>query len=142
MSAQSRIDFLSEDKFWKIIESAHKESDDDAELLVDVLVEMLSERSEKEIIGFDYQFNKAMHKCYTSELWCTAYVACGGCSDDGFEYFRGWLISRGREIFNAALKSPDSLIHEFLKLSDGEYPELEGMLYVASTAFEQKTEKK
>ncbi|MCU0431519.1 MAG: DUF4240 domain-containing protein [Cytophagaceae bacterium] len=139
MSTQPRIDFLSEEKFWKIIEAAHKDSDDDAELLVDTLVETLAEKSEKEIIGFDYQFSKAMRKSYTSELWCTAYVACGGCSDDGFDYFRAWLVSRGKEIFTKALKNPDTLIHEFLKLSDGEYPELEGILYVASSAYEAKT---
>jgi hypothetical protein len=32
-----------------------------------------------------------------------------GCSDDEFDYFRAWLISRGRDIFTTALGDPDSL---------------------------------
>ena len=33
----------------------------------------------------------------------------GGASDDGFEYFQRWLISKGRETFDAAVADPDSL---------------------------------
>jgi len=33
----------------------------------------------------------------------------GGCSDDGFFYFRAWLISRGQKVYDAALQNPDSL---------------------------------
>ncbi len=36
----------------------------------------------------------------------------GGCFDDGFEYFRNWLISRGRRVFYAAKDNPDTLINE------------------------------
>jgi hypothetical protein len=32
-----------------------------------------------------------------------------GASDDGFEYFRGWLIAQGREAFDSAVADPDSL---------------------------------
>src|SRR5207249_5020548 len=37
------------------------------------------------------------------------YLINGGCSDDGFEYFRGWVILRGRKAYEAAMKNPDSL---------------------------------
>jgi hypothetical protein len=29
-------------------------------------------------------------------MWVAAYLMNGGCSDDGFDYFRGWLIAQGR----------------------------------------------
>jgi hypothetical protein len=50
-----------------------------------------------------------MARSYVAQLWAAAFVINGGCSDDGFEYFRGWLITRGREVFERALADPDSL---------------------------------
>ena len=54
----------------------------------------------------------------------------GGCSDDGFEYFRGWLLSRGRKVYEAAMRNPDSLVRQADDSRDNY--ELESMLYVAS----------
>jgi hypothetical protein len=36
-------------------------------------------------------------------------VINGGASDDGFDYFRGWLIAQGRAVYEQALADPDSL---------------------------------
>ena len=33
----------------------------------------------------------------------------GGCSDDGSDYFRAWLMLQGRETFGQAVADPDSL---------------------------------
>ena len=38
-----------------------------------------------------------------------AFIVNGGASDDGFDYFRGWLIAQGREVFEGTLAKPDSL---------------------------------
>ncbi len=47
---------------------------------------------------------------YQYGLWTAASVMeRGGCTDDGFIDFRGWLISQGREVYMAALRDPDSL---------------------------------
>ena len=43
----------------------------------------------------------------------------GGCSDDGFEYFRGWLISRGRKVYEA-------VSGESFPMLDSAYPRLKG----------------
>ena len=40
-------------------------------------------------------------------LWDAAMMEW--CSDDGFIDFRAWLIAQGREVYQAALKEPDSL---------------------------------
>lgn len=45
----------------------------------------------------------------TNPLWAAAYVINGGCSDDGFDCFRGWLIAQGREVFGRAAARPDAL---------------------------------
>lgn len=45
----------------------------------------------------------------TGGSWQAAYLINGGCSDDGFEYFRGWLLTQGREVFERAVALPDTL---------------------------------
>ena len=50
-----------------------------------------------------------MAQSYRIELWGAAYLLNGGCSDDCFEYFRGWLITQGRAVYEAVLADPDSL---------------------------------
>jgi hypothetical protein len=45
----------------------------------------------------------------TPLLWAAAYVINGGCSNDGFEYFRGWLIVQGREVFEHVVADPGTL---------------------------------
>ena len=51
-----------------------------------------------------------MDRAYRQELWGAAYLINGGCSDDGFVYFLGWLIAQGRDVYQAALPDPDSLV--------------------------------
>jgi hypothetical protein len=72
-------------------------------------------------------------------MWCAGYIMNGGCSDDGFEYFRNWVISRGKEVFYKAKENPDSLISECNGQTD-EY-EFEGFWYVADEAFGNTTGK-
>jgi hypothetical protein len=62
-----------------------------------------------EIVAFQELFWKMHSDSYTWALWGAAYLINGGCSDDGFDYFRGWLICQGRGVFESALRDPDSL---------------------------------
>jgi hypothetical protein len=63
-------------------------------------------------------------------------VINGGCSDDGFDYFRGWLLTQGREAFERALVDPDS-VRDLIE--PGEEVEDEDMLGVASNAYKAVT---
>lgn len=101
------------------------------------------ERSVKFIMSEYLPFPQMRRK--RSSLWGVAFVIMGGCSDDGFDYFRGWLISRGEEVFNKVLKNPEVLA-EYLSedyLQEDEFaPQLEEILSVASDAYTyQKTGK-
>jgi hypothetical protein len=64
----------------------------------------------------------------------------GYCSDDGFEYFRSWLISRGSATFQQALDDPDSLADQKLAIHDG-LPDanFEDFAYVAGEARQKMT---
>ena len=96
------------DKFWQIIERAATAADD-RDAHVEALRAALRELSLDEIIAFEVAFRRYLNAAYTWDLWGAAYVVHGGCSDDGFEYFRRWLVTRGRTVYEAALADPDSL---------------------------------
>jgi hypothetical protein len=76
-----------------------------------------------------------MHtESYSWNLWGAAYLMNGGCSDDGFDYFRAWLLAQGRDTFEKALADPDTLAA--LENPEGE---LEEFMYLAPQAYEDKT---
>lgn len=66
----------------------------------------------------------------------------GGCSDDGFDYFRFWLIVQGQKVFYNALENADTLCDVFSELEDPEgddYPEQEDLNYAVQKVLEERT---
>jgi hypothetical protein len=131
---------MDEQKFWNLIERSLQNSTNQDEQ-EPWLISELQKLSNEEIIGFRLRTDKLLYDTYTSEMWCAGFVMNGGCSDDGFEYFRCWIISRGENVYNEAKNNPDSLINEVV---DGQVwydVEFESFWYVALEAFERKTGK-
>jgi hypothetical protein len=93
--------------FWDIVAHACKPGADDR--WHDNLVRQLVRLPEEDIRDFDRRFQALLGEAYTVDLWGAAYVINGGCSDDGFYYFRCWLIGMGKKVYEAAVASPDSL---------------------------------
>ena len=61
------------------------------------------------IVAFQAFLDQACDRAFTWELVGAATRIFGGwCSDDSFEYFRLWLIGRGRMTFERAITMPDS----------------------------------
>ena len=85
---------------------------------------------------FQTEFQKQLAQSYSWDLWGAAYLINGGCSDDCFDYFRAWLISRGKRVFVASVKNPDSLA-ELPGLPQG--AEFEEIMYVAGDVYKAKT---
>ena len=106
----------------------------------DWLVEQLAKKSTSEIIDFEIHLQNALKQSYTSNLWAGAYIILGGCSDDSFDYFRGWLIACGQEIFESAVEHPESLVNLIPKFyeEDELIPEFEEILSVGLEAFSLK----
>lgn len=96
------------ERFWNLIDATLAHAGDQ-EQQVSALRVRLEELSGPEVAAFEAAFQERMAQSYTWDLWGAAYVINGGCSDDGFEYFRRWLVSAGREVFEKALTDPDSL---------------------------------
>jgi hypothetical protein len=76
-----------------------------------------------------------MRDSYRWDLWGAAYVINQGCSDDGFDYFRGWLLVQGKDVWDEALRDPETLAEIHI---DGDV-QCEDALYVASKAYEEST---
>lgn len=131
-------EMLDETIFWRIVDSSVKKTknQDDQEKF---LVKEIEKLTPKQIIGFRLRTDRLLYDTYNSQMWCAGYIMNGGCSDDGFEYFRNWIISRGKDTYYKAKENPDSLISEFVE--GEEYYDFESFWYVALTAFENKTGK-
>jgi len=131
-------EMLDETIFWNIVHLSVKntKNQDDQERF---LVKEIKKLTPKEMIGFRLRTDKLLYDTYNSKMWCAGYIMNGGCSDDGFEYFRNWIISRGKDTYYKAKENPDSLISEFVE--GEEYYDFESFWYVALTAFENKTGK-
>lgn len=137
-SLSKTSEMLDEDKFWLIIDHSLKKSKNQDEQ-EQFLVEEIELLSPKDIIGFRLRTDKLLYDTYNSEMWCAGYIMNGGCSDDGFEYFRCWLISRGKNTYYKTKSNPDYLVNEINEGS--EFYDFEGFWYVALTAFKNKTGK-
>ena len=103
---------MDDDEYWQLVQQSRDESGGDLECQENVLVIQLEELPPEKIVGFRLRTDKLLYDTYNSEMWCAGYLMNGGCSDDGFEYFRLWVISRGREVFERTAADPDSLISE------------------------------
>ena len=97
--------------FWQLLASARSQVPDpaDDEAVVARTTTLLATLPPQEIIDAQRTLSGLMAYSYRSSLWAAAYVINGGCSNDGFDYFRGWLLFRGHETFGQAVADPDSL---------------------------------
>ncbi len=131
-------EMLDENVYWNIIDKSLKNTSnqDDQE---QYLIKEIEKLSPKEMIGFRLRTDKLLYDTYNSEMWCAGYIMNGGCSDDGFEYFRNWIISRGKTTYYNAKENSDSLISEVIE--GEEFYDFESFWYVALVAFEHKTGK-
>jgi len=130
---------MTNDQFWALVASSKAASGGTFDGYLQALVWRLSKLRPEEILDFQRIFDEYMDQAYSWDLWGAAYVIGGGCSDDGFTDFRSWLISLGREIYEQALVTPDSLAEVALGPGAEEDAFFEEFAYVASRAYEQKT---
>ena len=128
---------LEENKFWELIQSSYEESNRETDKQMELLINKLAEYSQEDMLRFGQIYDIYAKESYKEKLWAAAYVMNGGCSDDCFDYFRGWLISRGKEAYLNAMINPDSIIDLDTSYEE-DYFENETMLSVAERAFSKK----
>jgi len=125
---------MDDSQFWEMIERARSEADGHSDAIAERVYGQLTQLPPAEIESFGAVLDSKVDAGYMWKLWGAAYLLNGGCSDDGFYYFRGWLVAQGQEIYKAALADPDSLV----KFADPEddYHECEDLLNAAMRAYE------
>lgn len=128
---------MEEYKYWTINQNSLLQTKTKNQF-IKKLTKELGKLTSDEIVSFYQLTNILMNNSYTSHLWCAAYIMNGGCSDDGFEYFRYWLISQGKDVYYKALDNPDSLI-DVLQKKNFVY-ELEEFRFIVIDAFEKVNE--
>lgn len=117
-TADEAAPMMTPDRFWNLIDGTAPFSKNPDEQL-EALAGSLRQLSLVDVVAFDTAFTRAMGESYSWDLWGAAYVVHGGLSDDGFDDFRAWLISKGRAVFERALADPDSLADLDVSLVDG-----------------------
>lgn len=130
------------DDFWQLIDRARSGGGGESGAVAARAVALLAEREPADIVGYARHQQRVLAASYRVDLWGAAYLINGGASDDGFEYFRGWLMTQGREVFARAVADPDSLAElpqvRAASLSGEEF-ECEEMLSVPWDAYRRAT---
>ncbi len=120
------------DDFWKIIDGIEPSSFDMEAKCVQ-LKKALQPLSPQDLRDFVDHYFALKNRAYCWPLWDAAIIMHGGCGDDSFMDFRSSLITFGKEVYQQALKNPDSLA----KLSQP-VPTDEDIFGVIHDAIEQK----
>jgi Protein of unknown function (DUF4240) len=122
--------------FWALISDTRAEADNDTGRQSSLLEERLRKLPPDQIVDFARIRHRLDERAYTWDLWAAAFVIEDGCSDDCFRDFRAYLISLGREPYEAALRDPDSLAPV---VQDAETGDWENADNVAPDAYESAT---
>jgi Protein of unknown function (DUF4240) len=100
---------MDDTAFWQLMADTRADAGNATDKQSDLLEQRLRRLPANQIAEFERIRQGLDRQAYTYELWGAAYVIEDGCSDDCFRDFRGYLISLGRDPYEAALRDPDSL---------------------------------
>jgi hypothetical protein len=127
---------MTEDVFWELIDDGLGKQSIGERL--DTLPERLALFKPAAIRKFDQILRQMDNAAYRHDVWALAYLLRGGCSDDSFDAFRGWLILQGRKVFEATLANPDDFD---VSLHHGESGGMDTLRDAAPTAYEWREAK-
>jgi hypothetical protein len=126
---------VQKDEFWAIVEAARSGLADTvggADRVAENVVEQLVQLPPGKIVEYQLVYEQLDRESYRWDLWAAAYLINGGCSDDCFDYFRGWLVAQGREVWDRALANPDTLADVVGADADIEGEDMLGAAYDAT----------
>ncbi|HEV7301020.1 MAG TPA: DUF4240 domain-containing protein [Tepidisphaeraceae bacterium] len=134
---------MDDAEFWNIIARGRRKTKGNMDRLEAAVRKDLRSFPPEKLIAFEQAFNRQLGHAYMWDLWAAAFLMQGGCSDDGFFYFRGWLVAQGHSAYLAAITNPDTLA-DFANPEDDEEDEKrdeggEQFLYVAREVFQEKS---
>jgi hypothetical protein len=133
---------MDTEEFWQIIERGREmRQNGDCRRIAAEVVRTLSRLDPEEIRAFRNVLEDRLDESYRWDLWGAADLINWGSGDDGFYYFRAWLVSQGRRTFMNAVRDPDSLAdHPAMAGRDAYSPlECQDFLYAAHDAYKAVT---
>jgi|SRR6476661_1234388 len=138
--------------FWRSIEKSNKKrnahwSEYDADEHIESLTDLLAKSGKQKLIQFEKQLQIHLNQLYTAEiaelsiiLDCSFINENGTIifndylSDDGFIYFRCWLLLQGQEFFTEISQDINALVNGKYSFNIGD-TWAEGLLYVTDGAY-------
>ena len=122
------------EQFWALIAQSRQNMAGNIVAQEKALAVVLAELEPDDLVAFDSLYHDMLDIAYRWDLWAAAYILNGGCSDDGFDYFRDWLIAQGEAVFVAALQNPESLCAVAVPYAC----EAETFRYIVGEVYEEK----
>jgi Protein of unknown function (DUF4240) len=98
---------MTDEQFWALIDRARIGTVASAD--PERLHKILNPLSDEAVLAFGQKFYEKVCDLNNWRLWAAGYVIAGGMSDDGFHYFRSWIVGKGKKVFDIAMKDPDEL---------------------------------
>jgi hypothetical protein len=126
--------------FWSIIDAARAAAPEDVEAFAEAVRAELAKLPAAEIIAFQRDLDVLMDRLFHWDLWGAAFIMNFGCSDDGFEYWRGWLIAQGQQTCEAAMANAESLAAASVRYGEPGQYECESLLYMPAEALDEQSE--
>lgn len=136
-SAAQKVAPMDDQRFWSIVEQSGLRAQGQEQQEAN-LRRLLSALPVTDLVAWQSAYDARRAAAFSWDLWGAAYVIHGGASDDNFDYFRSWLISRGRRAYEAALADPDSLAGT-IPTGTRKTAEFEGFGYVARELWAKRT---
>lgn len=145
--------------FWEAIEKSNKKknakwNEYDVDEHLESLQTYLSKFGKERLILFEKKLQEKLNALYTAEiaelsiiLECDfkkendIYVFDDYLSDDGFIYFRCWLILKGKHFFDEITKDIQAFVNGKYRFNIGD-TWAEGLLYVSDDAYSENHENK
>lgn len=134
---------MDDNRFWEVIAASRRGLNPERAVgnqsrQARGLEELLRALPPEDVLAFLQCFEGRLVESYRWDLWAAAYLIHGGCSDDAFDDFRSWLISMGREAYQAALADAES-VGTLAALPGIEKASFERFQYVARRVYRDKT---
>lgn len=147
------------DQLWRLIEQSARETER-KQARFEWLRDRLAQRRPEEIVDFKELLSATEKKAYTWLMWGALLGLFGYGGDDGFRYFRLWLVDLGRDAFERVAREPDALVElpairhllgeqsawlrrpdhlDDSAWSNDEWPDFEWLEFVPDAAWEQAT---
>jgi hypothetical protein len=95
--------------FWALIDEARARAEFSLAAEPEILQELLAARTSAERVAFNVHVEALQLRAHHWNTLGPAMIIGCGESDDGYLYFRLWLISLGREAYERTLVEPDWL---------------------------------